>query len=60
MEKKRLGDPEQFINDVLLICAQHNLSIAHEDTQGAFIIEPFKTKNTQWLKEAMISEEVKE
>ena len=56
--KRRLGDPNQFIKDVLYVCARHNLSIGHEDTQGAFIIEKFKAKNSDWLRQAIVSEEV--
>lgn len=43
---------EQFFIDIQRICKAYNFSIAHEDGQGAFIIEKYKKCNIDWLKNA--------
>jgi len=30
---------DSFLDEIIQVCKKHNLSISHEDNQGAFIIE---------------------
>ncbi|MBP2657918.1 MAG: hypothetical protein H6Q69_950 [Firmicutes bacterium] len=46
---------KDFLNDLVAVCKKHNLSIAHEDNQGAFLIDEYKQKNIEWLMNAMIN-----
>ena len=41
-----------FLEEILTVCVKHGLSIAHEDTQGAFLIKNFDLKYAKWLMEA--------
>lgn len=41
---------ELFLKDIEKVCKEHNLSISHEDSQGAFIIEEYDDYNMKWLK----------
>lgn len=43
---------EDFLNDIKMICKKHNLSIAHEDYHGAFLIEEYDEDNVEWLFDA--------
>ncbi len=47
---------DEFFNDIEKVYEKHNLSISHEDSQGAFIIEEYNTEggryNLEWLKQA--------
>ncbi len=44
---------DAFIAEVLEVCERHHLSIGHEDTQGAFVIERHSTVLDEWLRAAM-------
>lgn len=41
-----------FLEDIKQVCLKHNMSIAHEDYNGAFIIEKYCDENIEWLCEA--------
>lgn len=43
---------EKFINELTAVCKKHGFSLSHEDTQGAFIVEPYSDSNIQWLNDA--------
>lgn len=43
---------EKFIDELIAVCKKHGLSLSHEDTQGAFIVEPYSDSNIQWLNDA--------
>ncbi len=43
---------EGFFSELETLCRKYNLSIAHEDNQGAFIIQRYKHSNMIWLKSA--------
>lgn len=45
---------EQFLNDIEAVCKKHELSIAHEDIGGAFIIAEYSDTNMRWLREALV------
>jgi len=47
-----------FLSEFEQLCKKHNLSIAHEDTHGAFIIEEFNQFNIDWIKEASLNIEI--
>jgi len=42
--------------DLEAVFARHGLSIGHEDSQGAFIIEPFDEYNVRWLRSAHVGD----
>ena len=44
---------KEFIDDIIKVMKKHNLSISHEDSHGAFIIEKYDECNIKWLKGAM-------
>lgn len=50
-----------FLEEILEVCVKHRLSIAHEDSQGAFLIKNFDLKYAKWLMEASdrTNEEIK-
>lgn len=41
-----------FLEDIKQVCLKYNMSIAHEDYNGAFIIEKYRDENIEWLCEA--------
>ena len=43
---------EDFLKEIEEVCKKHNLSISHEDSQGAFEIEKYHQQNIEWLKDA--------
>lgn len=47
-------DKEKFINDIVKVYEKHGLSLAHEDSQGAFIIQEYKEDNIGWLRQTLI------
>jgi len=44
---------ESFIDDIVKIYKKYNLSLSHEDAQGAFKIEKYSDKNVDWIKETL-------
>lgn len=42
----------KFLRDIITVCKKHNLSIAHEDNGGAFLVEEFKRENILWIQAA--------
>lgn len=44
---------KEFIDEIIKVMKKYNLSISHEDGQGAFIIEKYDKNNIKWLKDAM-------
>lgn len=42
----------RFLNEIEEVCKKYDLSIAHEDSGGAFIIEEYDQYNLNWLNEA--------
>ena len=41
-----------FVEEVVSISRKHGLSISHEDSQGAFLIEEYQDYNIEWLRSA--------
>lgn len=52
IEDKNIDD---FMDGILKLCKKHNLSIAHEDCGGAFLIEKYKEHNIRWFNAASIN-----
>lgn len=44
---------EKFIDDIIEVCKKHGLSLSHEDSHGAFEIEPYDERNIEWLKQCL-------
>ena len=43
------SEMESFLKDIDAVCRKHRLSISHEDGQGSFVIEAYKSSNIDWL-----------
>ena len=41
-----------FLNDLEKLCYKYDISISHEDSQGAFILEPYAERNIERLRDA--------
>lgn len=52
MKQKKKNKIECFKEDVIKLCEQYELSIAHEDGHGNFIIQDFKESNIEWFNNA--------
>ena len=50
---------DEFLLEIMQVCKKHNLTIAHEDYHGAFIIEGESESNLEWINNAHIGESVK-
>jgi hypothetical protein len=48
-------DVTAFFNELDAVCNKFQLSIAHEDNQGAFIIQAYSPNNMKWLRDAIIA-----
>ena len=58
IENDEIEVPEniiKFLNEITEIYKKYNLSISHEDCQGAFIIEKYDEYNIKWLKNSLIN-----
>jgi hypothetical protein len=40
------------IEEILVVCKKHGISISHEDDHGGFVIEPWSEENADWLRQA--------
>ena len=52
--KQQKNKIECFKEDVIKLCEQYELSIAHEDGHGNFIIQDFKESNIEWFNNAEV------
>lgn len=59
LKTHQLEEPSQnvqeFLKAINAVCRTFNLSISHEDEQGAFIIEDYKPENIVWLNVAHLN-----
>ena len=53
MKKLKNEQMDDFLLDLEILCKEYGISISHEDTQGAFIIEDYKQENIDWMKQAI-------
>lgn len=49
MEGRRTDEAQAFLEEVLEVCKKYRLSLAHEDHQGGFLVEPYSVTNAMWL-----------
>lgn len=47
-------DVKGFLGDYKELCKRYQLSIAHQDTEGAFEIQDYWQENIEWMEEATI------
>lgn len=47
-----------FLDDLLALYEKHNISIAHEDYAGGFILELDSQYNRKWMMDATISDDI--
>ncbi len=52
-DAKLSKDPKDFVDEIIQVYKRFDMSLAHEDTQGAFKIEKYNEENVGWLKEAI-------
>ena len=43
---------QSFFDDIEELYKKYNLSIAHEDCHGCFLIEEYSEENMEWLRDA--------
>jgi hypothetical protein len=43
---------DAFIEEIISVCKKYNMSISHEDLQGAFEIKKHSKLNDEWLRQA--------
>lgn len=44
---------DRFLKEIECVCKKYNLSISHEDSHGAFIIEDYSEEVMEWLRSAI-------
>lgn len=49
---------DQFIEAYINLCRHHGLIFGHEDTQGAFIVQPYDDDTEKWARNAMVGKGV--
>ncbi len=47
-------DIKTFLNEYESLCKKFNLTLAHEDSHGNFILHPFNKDNIKWVRDAYI------
>lgn len=52
MDVRPSENRQKFMSEIAAVCRKYNLSIAHEDGHGAFIVEKFSETNLYWLMNA--------
>jgi len=41
-----------FLDEIAEVCKKHGLTLAHEDSQGSFIVEPYDPETIKWMFQA--------
>jgi len=49
---------EKFIQEIEDVCKKYQISISHEDTHGAFILQPYSKEYMDWFKCAHVTKEI--
>ncbi|MEW5958068.1 MAG: hypothetical protein AB1801_10115 [Chloroflexota bacterium] len=49
---------DKFLQEITSVCKKYGLSISHEDTHGAFVIEAYNEANIDWLVSALIGKSI--
>lgn len=47
-------DVDAFLNEIVVVCHNHGMSLSHEDSHGAFEVEAYDQVNIAWLLDAHI------
>jgi hypothetical protein len=47
--RRESPDVDKFLEEVLLVCRKHGMTISHEDSGGAFKVEGPSEFNLDWL-----------
>ncbi len=47
--KNRKEDVDAFLQDIIKVCYEHNMSLSHEDSHGGFLVEDLNESNFSWL-----------
>lgn len=58
IKSEEIETPEEvinFLNEIDNISKKYNLSLSHEDSHGAFIIERYDNYNIRWLKDCLLN-----
>lgn len=53
--KEKIEAPSEIVDFLVEyeeLCRKHNISLAHEDTGGGFLLEKYSDHNLKWVKEA--------
>ena len=45
---------KNFFKEYEELCKKYNLTLAHEDCEGSFLLEQFNDDNIKWVKDALI------
>lgn len=51
-DDNRSPEAKIFLQALVKVCREHGKSIAHEDGQGAFIVDDYNPDHTDWLLDA--------
>ena len=52
MEKRE--NVKNFFKEYRKLCKKYNVSLAHEDFHGGFLIEEYKEENIEWVEASMM------
>lgn len=45
---------DAFLDELLKLYKKHGVSLAHEDSQGGFILQEYKISNIDWIRELSV------
>jgi hypothetical protein len=45
-------DVDAFLAEIVAVCRKHKLSLLHQDPQGAFVVDQYDERWTEWLMDA--------
>ena len=51
-QEKHIKYIQDFVEAIIRVYEEYNLSLGHEDHQGAFLIESASLYNEEWLRDA--------
>lgn len=51
-KRERSDKVNDFLDEILHVCMEFDLSLSHEDRHGAFIVEPHTQETDTWIKNA--------
>lgn len=53
-ERVEMPDVDAYIEELIAVSEKHGMSLAHEDTQGSFVVQDVDVLNFQWLRLASV------